>query len=75
MARKINTNLFAKTEAEPPKRKLAIYLSADVAQALEKRHHAQRMAAADSGADLRDVSRSAIVEAALRAYLAGDSET
>lgn len=51
-----------------PKQKLGIYLSADVAQALEKRHYAERLAAADRGADLRDVSRSAIVEAALRTY-------
>jgi len=52
--------------------KMAFYLSPEVADALERRYSQdRRQASKDAGIDRRKVSRSAIVEAALRAYLEG----
>ena len=51
--------------------KMAFHLSPEVAAALERRHAEQR---ATATGDRRKVSRSAIVERALRAWLGLDSE-
>lgn len=50
---------------ESPKVKVAVYLPADLTEALEARYHRERHAAARRG----DVSRSSIVADALRRYL------
>lgn len=50
--------------------RMAFYLSPDVVAALEERYTANRATARATGEpDMRRVSRSAIVEEALRAYL------
>jgi hypothetical protein len=52
--------------------KMAFYLSPKVVDALERRYSQdRRQASKDPAIDRRKVSRSAIVEAALRAYLEG----
>ena len=57
---------------QAPPVKMAFYLSPEVADALERRYSQdRRQASKDAGIDRRKVSRSAIVEAALRAYLEG----
>ena len=61
----------AEVDQAPPV-KMAFYLSPEVADALERRYSQdRRQASRDGTTDRRKVSRSAIVEAALRAYLEG----
>lgn len=66
---------LADLERNGAKSMLALYLAAAVADAREERHHAERLAAAESGADLRDVSQSAIIGAAPRTYLGLEPES